>query len=76
MGLSRLSERCQKCKYVDTCNHKRMEAFAYLKELPNGAGANVAAPIMQPHDYRDVKISPDMTITIDLEELKKENFRV
>jgi len=53
-----------------------MEAFAYLKELPNGAGANVAAPIMQPHDYRDVKISPDMTITIDLEELKKENFRV
>ena len=30
MGLSKLSEACKKCPYVDTCNHKRMEAVGYL----------------------------------------------
>lgn len=30
MGLSRLSEVCRKCPYVDTCDHKRMEAIGYL----------------------------------------------
>ena len=32
MGLSQLSEKCRKCPFVDTCNHKRMEALAYLPE--------------------------------------------
>ena len=30
MGLSQLSERCRKCPFVDKCDHKRMEALAYL----------------------------------------------
>lgn len=30
MGLSRLTEVCRKCPYVDTCDHKRMEAIGYL----------------------------------------------
>ena len=30
MGLSRLAEVCRKCPYVDTCDHKRMEAIGYL----------------------------------------------
>ena len=30
MGLSRLAEVCRKCPYVDTCDHKRMEALGYL----------------------------------------------
>lgn len=30
MGLSRLSKTCQACPYVDTCDHKRMEALGYL----------------------------------------------
>ncbi len=32
MGLSRLSEKCQKCPLVDKCNHKQMEALAYLPD--------------------------------------------
>lgn len=32
MGLSRLSEKCRKCPFVDKCNHKRMEALTYLPE--------------------------------------------
>lgn len=30
MGLSRLAEACWECPYVDTCDHKRMEALGYL----------------------------------------------
>ena len=29
-SISRLSEKCRKCPYVKTCNHKEMEALAYL----------------------------------------------
>lgn len=30
MGLSRLSKKRQACPYVETCDHKRMEALGYL----------------------------------------------
>ena len=30
MELSRLAEVCRKCPYVDTCDHKRIEAIGYL----------------------------------------------
>lgn len=33
MGLSKLAAKCQACPYVNTCNHKRMEAIGYL-QLP------------------------------------------
>lgn len=29
-GLSRLSEKCRACPFVDKCDHKEMEALAYL----------------------------------------------
>lgn len=32
----------------------------------------LAQPLVIPHDYRNVKVSDGMTITIDLEELKKQ----
>lgn len=34
MGLSRLSEQCRTCPFVDTCNHKKMEALGYFPEPP------------------------------------------
>lgn len=36
MSLSKLSARCQACPFVDTCDHKEMEAFGYLP-LPESA---------------------------------------
>ena len=30
MGLSKLSKTCSKCIFVDTCDHKQMEAYGYL----------------------------------------------
>jgi hypothetical protein len=61
MGLSRLSDKCCKCKYVDICDHKRMEALAYYEEAYINAGQLAPSIIIQPH----------VTVTIDLEEMKR-----
>lgn len=42
-SLSKLSERCKKCKHVDDCNEKKMEACAYIEP----AGAIMSAPTTQ-----------------------------
>ena len=72
-----MAKTCQECQYKDTCDHKRLEALAYIDE-------NIAAPLMQDittpmranmavkHDYRDVKIDTNTTITIDLEEMHEQ----
>lgn len=40
MGIiSQMAEKCQKCPKRDTCDHKRMEACAYI-DMPN------CAPVM------------------------------
>lgn len=71
-SLSRLSPECAACPFVKKCKKKRMAAEAYL--MP--ASAEMVAPAMEPvsvkHDYRYIKVSPNTTITIDLEELKKQ----
>lgn len=77
MGLSKLSEKCRVCPKVDTCNHKRMEALGYLPEplaadISAPFAADMVEPIMVKHDYRDVKIAPSVTVTIDLEDIGKE----
>lgn len=36
MSLSKFSARCQACPFVDTCDHKEMEALGYLP-LPEPA---------------------------------------
>lgn len=33
---------------------------------------DLSQPLLVPHDYRNIKVSDGMTITIDLEELKKQ----
>ena len=74
-GLSRLSPECERCPFVEKCNNKRMVAEAYL--IP--ASDEMLAPVLEPmavnHDYRDIKVAPNTTITIDLEELKKQMER-
>lgn len=50
MSLSRLSEKCQKCPFVDKCDNKRMGALAYLPDSAINIGkkiasANAAAPM-------------------------------
>ena len=80
--ISRLSEECRKCPFVSKCDNKRKEAMLYME--PNVASsasvdyvAPVLADILVKHDYRDIKVGENTTITIDVEELKqqmKEDF--
>lgn len=76
-NLTRLSKKCRECPFKDKCSKKRMEAEAHLPEpmlasatMPSAA--ELSALILKEHDYRDVKIAEGMTVTIDLEELKKQ----
>lgn len=39
MSLSKLSEKCKTCPKVDSCDHKKMEAYACI-ELPRHACAS------------------------------------
>lgn len=71
MGLSRLGKKCRECEYVDTCSHKRMEALAYIAEATDSTRASTIAAVLQPHNYRDIKIDVNTTVTIDLDEIKK-----
>lgn len=46
MGLSKLAAKCQACPFVDTCNHKRMEALGYLP-LPEQTTERLGTNVLQ-----------------------------
>ena len=74
----KLYEKCENCQYAADCDEKRMAACGALP-LPEPMSASaseemtmpIAAEMLVKHDYRDIKISPTQTITVDLEEMKK-----
>lgn len=76
---SQLSEKCQKCPRINICDKKRMEACAYMERhdpcMASGAseGSDYAhAEVLVKHDCRNIKIGPNTTVTIDLEEQKRQ----
>lgn len=80
MAISKISEICKQCVNYDKCANKRMEACAYahfngenqLAQLCAEEAAPLAsADMLVKHDYRDVKIAENTTVTIDLEDMKK-----
>lgn len=75
-SISRMAEKCRSCQIRDKCDKKRTEACAYFDELIMASAvmpsmAELAQPTLVKHDYRDVKIGENTTVTIDVEELKK-----
>lgn len=44
MALARLTKQCRECPFVETCEHKKMEALGYL---PEPITADIAAPILR-----------------------------
>ena len=80
MSLSVLDEHCRSCEYVNDCDNKRMAACAYMqqkqKNLASATAENfsmpMAAEMTVKHDYRDVKIAEGVTVTIDIEDMKKQ----
>jgi hypothetical protein len=51
-----------------------MEANAFMAQASAPLTGPTVMPALAKHDYRDVKIAENTTVTIDLEELK-ENMR-
>lgn len=71
-SLSRLSSKCKNCPYVKTCNHKEMEALAYLIPATNDILQPVIQPMMIKTNLRNIKLDENTTVTIDLEEIKEQ----
>lgn len=42
MALARLAKQCRECPFVETCEHKELEALGYL---PESIMADVKAPV-------------------------------
>ena len=80
MNLSVLDEHCRSCEYFNDCNNKRMAACAYMQLKPQNLASAVSESYAMPasadigvkHKYRDVKIAEGVTVTIDLEDIKKQ----
>lgn len=66
---------CQACRYRADCKNKRLVACKYMEPARSSAAEGVAqsvtAPVLAPHEYRDVKIGENTTVTIDLVDVKK-----
>lgn len=66
---------CQKCSHYNDCKNKRKVACMYLEPLTGPAAEELAQPIMADvavkHDYRNIKIGENTTVTIDIEEMEK-----
>lgn len=76
-AISKLSEKCKLCANVDKCHHKKMELCAYFEptisaNLSDCAPLSVVKEMVVKHNYRDIKIGENTTVTIDLEELKRQ----
>lgn len=77
MGLSKQYEKCEVCKYKNDCDNKRMVACAYIQKpnvlspLVNDVSQPLTQDLAVKHDYRDIYIDVNTTITIDLEEIKR-----
>lgn len=77
MGLTQLSEKCQKCPFVDTCENKRMEALAYLSEpmiaeVGQSASISAAAPVIR----ETMEICVDgKTLIVYKDEIEKELYK-
>ena len=70
-GLTRMAKMCRECPFKDRCTNKRMEKEAYLTPTTSPIIEDMASPVLKAHDYRNVKVAENTTITIDVEELKE-----
>ena len=70
-GLTRMAKMCRGCPFKDKCKNKRLEKEAYLAPVVSPIIENMASPVLKAHDYRNVKVAENTTITIDVEELKE-----
>lgn len=72
-----MAKACRQCRFKATCKNKQLEALGELplplaERAAKESANDLLMPIAVKHDYRNIKIAENTTVTIDLEELKKE----
>ena len=78
MGLSKLAAGCQSCPYVDTCDHKCMEALGFLPEPPLSMSASqpaadsAAQPLLR--ETREIRVN-GKPVTVYVDEIEKQLTR-
>lgn len=72
-GLSRLSKKCQECPFVETCNHKQMEALAYLNDAGQTASMDAAAPVLR--ETMIINAGDGTMIEVYKEEIQKQIYK-
>lgn len=78
MGLSKLAAGCQSCPYVDTCDHKRMEALGFLPEPPlsmstaQPAANSVVQPLLR--ETMEIRVN-GKPATVYVDEIEKQLTR-
>jgi len=78
MVLSKLAAGCRSCPYVDTCDHKRMEALGFLPEPPLSMSASqpaadsAAQPLLR--ETREIRVN-GKPATVYVDEIEKQLTR-
>lgn len=75
LSKTRMVKACRKCRFKATCKNRQLEALGKLPLIEKAAensAEDLQMPIAVKHDYRNIKIAENTTVTIDLEKLKKE----
>ena len=77
VALRKDSDKCKTCYFYNNCDEKRMVLCAISdnnpisKDTQENISEQLQEDILMKHDYRNVKVSEGMTITIYLEDVKK-----
>lgn len=57
MSLSKLSDKCNKCRQKDTCDNKRMEACLYINNQFSNGGLVSSDKIWKIYDNGEIPLS-------------------
>lgn len=63
-----LRKDCETCSERDACFSGHAVGVALAQPILQ----DVAQPLLVPHDYRNIKVAEGMTLTVDVEDLKKQ----
>ena len=77
-ALTKLSEKCRKCPFVDKCDRKRMEVHCYLDgaNILSAAAENVMNNAAQPVLMETMQINIGcVTTTVYKDEIEKELYK-
>lgn len=77
--ITKTASICRICPYKDECENKRLESCAFVEvkkqnSAPCSQKNTVAntAPVLRKHQYRDIHLDKDTSVTVDLLEIKEQ----